>query len=72
MMGFQNAGLAISGSNCHYRWAVRRTTVFFEMLGVTIFGLLFTPAFYALVRRTKTHSSAMPGEEHETETVLIR
>ncbi|MFC5865362.1 efflux RND transporter permease subunit [Acidicapsa dinghuensis] len=29
------------------------TTVFFGMLGVTIFGLLFTPAFYALVRRTK-------------------
>jgi hydrophobe/amphiphile efflux-1 (HAE1) family protein/NodT family efflux transporter outer membrane factor (OMF) lipoprotein len=27
------------------------TTVFFGMLGVTIFGLLFTPAFYALVRK---------------------
>ena len=29
------------------------TTVFFGMLGVTIFGLLFTPAFYALVRKGK-------------------
>ena len=29
------------------------TTVFFGMLGVTIFGLLFTPAFYALVRKAK-------------------
>ncbi|HEY4381712.1 MAG TPA: efflux RND transporter permease subunit [Acidobacteriaceae bacterium] len=29
------------------------TTVFFGMLGVTIFGLLFTPAFYALVRKSK-------------------
>jgi NodT family efflux transporter outer membrane factor (OMF) lipoprotein len=29
------------------------TTVFFGMLGVTVFGLLFTPAFYALVRKGK-------------------
>ena len=29
------------------------TTVFFGMLGVTIFGLLFTPAFYVLVRKSK-------------------
>ncbi len=29
------------------------TTVFFGMLGVTVFGLLFTPAFYALVRKAK-------------------
>lgn len=27
------------------------TTVFFGMLGVTVFGLLFTPAFYAMVRK---------------------
>jgi hypothetical protein len=27
------------------------TTVFFGMLGVTIFGLLFTPAFYTFVRK---------------------
>ena len=27
------------------------TTVFFGMLGVTIFGLLFTPAFYTIVRK---------------------
>ena len=26
------------------------TTVFFGMLGVTAFGLLFTPAFYTVVR----------------------
>ena len=29
------------------------TTVFFGMLGVTIFGLLFTPAFYALVSKAR-------------------
>jgi len=27
------------------------TTVFFGMLGVTVFGLLFTPAFYTVVRK---------------------
>jgi multidrug efflux pump subunit AcrB len=32
------------------------TTVFFGMLGVTIFGLLFTPAFYALVRKTRRNA----------------
>jgi HAE1 family hydrophobic/amphiphilic exporter-1 len=26
------------------------TTVFFGMLGVTFFGLIFTPAFYVIVR----------------------
>jgi multidrug efflux pump subunit AcrB len=26
------------------------TAVFFGMLGVTVFGLLFTPIFYVLVR----------------------
>ena len=27
------------------------TAVFFGMLGVTVFGLLFTPVFYTVVRR---------------------
>jgi hydrophobe/amphiphile efflux-1 (HAE1) family protein len=30
------------------------TTVFFGMLGVTVFGLLFTPAFYTIVRKLGT------------------
>jgi hypothetical protein len=30
------------------------TTVFFGMLGVTLFGLAFTPAFYAFVRKLGT------------------
>lgn len=29
------------------------TTVFFGMLGVTVFGLVFTPAFYTVVRRVR-------------------
>lgn len=27
------------------------TTVFFGMIGVTIFGLIFTPVFYVVARR---------------------
>jgi len=33
------------------------TTVFFGMLGVTIFGLLFTPAFYTIVRKLGRRNS---------------
>ena len=32
------------------------TTVFFGMIGVTAFGLLFTPAFYTIVRKIKKQS----------------
>ena len=31
-------------------WVYFGTAVFFGMLGVTLFGLLFTPVFYVLVR----------------------
>lgn len=34
------------------------TTVFFGMLGVTIFGLLFTPAFYTFIRELSSKRSA--------------
>jgi Cu/Ag efflux pump CusA len=33
-------------------------TVFAGMLGVTFFGLLLTPVFYVLVRRTAAHRTA--------------
>jgi hydrophobe/amphiphile efflux-1 (HAE1) family protein len=33
------------------------TTVFFGMLGVTLFGLVFTPAFYTVVRRVRGQPS---------------
>jgi hypothetical protein len=33
------------------------TAVFFGMLGVTLFGLLFTPTFYALVRQLSGKAS---------------
>ncbi|MEA2768674.1 MAG: hypothetical protein QOD93_1636, partial [Acetobacteraceae bacterium] len=39
------------------------TAVFFGMLGVTIFGLLFTPAFYTFVRKLGSRSA-----RHDPET----
>ncbi|SCB50106.1 efflux RND transporter permease subunit [Rhizobium multihospitium] len=39
------------------------TAVFFGMLGVTIFGLLFTPAFYVLVQRFGTKKAATVNDE---------
>jgi hypothetical protein len=33
------------------------TAVFFGMLGVTLFGLMFTPTFYTLVRRWEARLS---------------
>jgi multidrug efflux pump subunit AcrB len=39
-----------SGSGSEMRQAVG-VAVFFGMLGVTMFGLMFTPIFYMLVRR---------------------
>jgi hypothetical protein len=37
------------------------TAVFFGMLGVTVFGLLFTPVFYLLVRWFGTRKPTMPA-----------
>jgi multidrug efflux pump subunit AcrB len=38
------------------------TAVFFGMLGVTAFGLLFTPAFYAFIRKLG------PAGQHDLES----
>ncbi|WP_064574385.1 efflux RND transporter permease subunit [Cupriavidus gilardii] len=37
------------------------TTVFFGMLGVTVFGLVFTPAFYTFVRKLGVKDRDAPG-----------
>jgi hypothetical protein len=37
--------------------------VFFGMLGVTLFGLIFTPIFYILVRRLAPGSVLIPGKD---------
>ena len=42
-----------TGAGAELRQALG-TAVFFGMLGVTLFGLLFTPVFYVLVRRIGT------------------
>lgn len=47
------------------------TTVFFGMLGVTIFGLLFTPAFYALVRKSKVRKDRITGISPKTTTAVL-
>jgi multidrug efflux pump len=36
------------------------TAVFFGMLGVTVFGLLFTPVFYVLIRAFVERRSCPP------------
>jgi HAE1 family hydrophobic/amphiphilic exporter-1 len=38
------------------------TAVFWGMIGVTIFGLLFTPVFYVVVRRLTTGRLKRPGQ----------
>jgi len=51
------------GAGSEMRKAVG-TTVFFGMIGVTLFGLLFTPVFYAFVRRLAVGREprlALPG-----------
>jgi multidrug efflux pump subunit AcrB len=37
------------------------TAVFFGMLGVTLFGLLFTPTFYSVVRQLSSNASSQKG-----------
>jgi hypothetical protein len=37
------------------------TAVFFGMLGVTLFGLLFTPTFYSVVRQLSGKASSQKG-----------
>jgi hydrophobe/amphiphile efflux-1 (HAE1) family protein len=57
-----------TGAGAEMRQALG-TAVFFGMLGVTLFGLLFTPIFYVLVRwiatlrRPRESALASPGQE---------
>jgi hypothetical protein len=37
--------------------------VFFGMLGVTLFGLIFTPIFYMLIRRLFPGSVTIPSKD---------
>jgi HAE1 family hydrophobic/amphiphilic exporter-1 len=49
-----------TGAGAEMRQALG-TAVFFGMLGVTVFGLLFTPVFYLLVRWIGTRKAAKPA-----------
>jgi hydrophobe/amphiphile efflux-1 (HAE1) family protein len=49
-----------TGAGAEMRQALG-TAVFFGMLGVTVFGLLFTPVFYLLVRWIGTRKQTMPA-----------
>jgi hydrophobe/amphiphile efflux-1 (HAE1) family protein len=51
-----------TGSGSEMRQAVG-VAVFFGMLGVTLFGLIFTPIFYILVRRVAPGSVLIPGKD---------
>jgi len=46
-----------SGAGAEMRQALG-TTVFFGMLGVTVFGLILTPVFYVVIRKLTTHSKS--------------
>ena len=40
------------------------TGVFWGMIGVTFFGLIFTPVFYVVIRRFSKHKQAAPAVAH--------
>jgi HAE1 family hydrophobic/amphiphilic exporter-1 len=45
--------------------------VFFGMIGVTLFGLLFTPAFYVIARNLGTLVAKRTGTEHKAESETV-
>ena len=49
-----------TGAGAEMRQALG-TAMFFGMLGVTLFGLLFTPVFYVLVRWIGTRTFGAPS-----------
>ena len=56
-----------SGPGAEMRQALG-TAVFFGMLGVTIFGLLFTPVFYVIASWA---SSKLPHRRHESAEKVV-
>ena len=49
-----------SGSGSEMRQAVG-VAVFFGMIGVTLFGLIFTPIFYVIVRKSRGREGQEAG-----------
>ncbi|MNY20078.1 Multidrug resistance protein MexB [compost metagenome] len=57
------------GAGSEMRQAVG-SAVFFGMIGVTLFGLLFTPVFYVLIRRMAGgERQAQPKTQHSEQGV---
>ncbi len=56
-----------SGAGAEMRQALG-TTVFFGMLGVTVFGLILTPVFYVVIRKLTTRSK--PANQPATEIAV--
>jgi hypothetical protein len=44
------------------------TAVFFGMLGVTLFGLIFTPTFYVVCRRLAGLRRQKAAEAHQAQS----
>jgi len=51
-----------AGSGSEMRQAVG-VAVFFGMIGVTLFGLVFTPIFYVLIRKLFPGSVVVPSRD---------
>ena len=46
------------------------TAVFFGMLGVTVFGLIFTPIFYVVIRRLSGSTDPSPMKKQREGMVM--
>jgi multidrug efflux pump subunit AcrB len=57
-----------SGAGAEMRQALG-TTVFFGMLGVTIFGLILTPVFYVVIRKLTEHLK--PASQPTNQSVVV-
>jgi len=55
-----------TGAGAEIRHAIGNA-VFSGMIGVTVFGLLFTPVFYILVTAAKQQNSG--EQQHKTEVI---
>jgi multidrug efflux pump len=53
-----------SGAGAEMRQAMG-VAVMYGMLGVTVFGLIFTPLFYALLSRKKSKKHSIPLSTQE-------
>ena len=58
--------ITAQGAGAEMRQALG-TAVFFGMIGVTVFGIFFTPVFYSVIRRLSGHEKHRLEHEHQGE-----